>query len=272
MKALFKLVCILVVLGLVAAIGAGVYVYMNKDTLIAKVIEEALEYILQVDVSLASAKLDIQGSRIDLYDLAISNPEGFKQPEAFSFTHATVDIDLASLRTDIPALNLLSMKEPKITLEHAAGGSNFDKLIANAARLESQEETEPMDVKIDKIIVENATVTVSAPILPKAITLKLARLELNNIGTEDGTISASKAIKILLSAILKESLKSGKGILPDNLMDSFKGGAEVLKERLDMRREMLEESLGTGGENLKETTTEATEKVKTGLKGLFNKK
>jgi len=252
-KPLIKILLVVTAVVVVVAVIAAV-LYMN--TLARTAIEKVLAYVLQVDVSLGKVDLALKEGRVDLYDLKIGNPEGFETGEAFSFARASVDIDIGSLRSDTRRITLIEIVEPKITLDQNLAGSNMKRLIDNASRFgaggteeseagskESKEATSK--VIIDKIRVQNAHVTVASSLLPKNIEFGLPNIELNDIGKESGGATVATAITEFLQKMLTESLKAGKGVIPDDVAGLLKSGAKAIEQTLETGKEAVEETVST---------------------------
>lgn len=69
-------------------------VIVNKNALAKAAVEKALSYVLQVEVTTSKVKLALTGNNVDIYDLRISNPEGYESSEAITAGHVAVALDL----------------------------------------------------------------------------------------------------------------------------------------------------------------------------------
>jgi len=240
LKAILIFVIVVIVIG---AIGVGVLI-KNKDAIIKKAVVKVLSYVLQVEVKLDSLKLSVMEGKCTLEGLVIGNPEGFKTSHAFSMDKIEVDLEVKSFTTDEPVIHLVSVTNPQIILEQGFRKSNLSQLIKNASRFEGKKKTGAEEkpeaeeaqkkIRIDKVIVEGAKVSVSAPVLQgEKLSVPLPRVEINDIGKRK-PVTIAEAIKIFVSAVLKEALKSGKGIIPseldDQLKKSFDDAAETVKK------------------------------------------
>lgn len=275
---LFKLAAGGVIL-LVGLIVVAVVVFGSRiEGLIASAIEQTLEYVLQVEVTLDGVELHVRDGEVALLGLTIGNPEGFKTASALEFSEARVKVDLASFRTDSPTIHNILLSGPKITLEQGLRNSNLKQLIRNASRLvpEGGDEAEPEEepeapegaskmIRVDLMTLENTTVAVSAPILRgKEFSYTLNNFELTNIGGEGNHLSVPKLLKAILTEILKQSVKGGEGTLPTELqavLSTDIGGS------LDGAKSQVRDALDTAAESLKEKAGEIGEK----LGGLFKK-
>ena len=196
MKRLFKF-------GLIGAgillviVGIGVFVLAtNLDKIVKVALEKTLSHVLEVDVTLSGVEISPTSGEVALHGLVIGNPEGFKTASAMEIDEARVRVDLKSFTSGEPTIHLASMSAPKITLEQGLRKSNLSELVKSASRFggdgsepaqpeptdadEETEENAEMKIKIDKVLVTDATVALSAPILQgKEISYTLEPIEMN---------------------------------------------------------------------------------------------
>lgn len=272
------LVCVIILGGIAIAV-----VLANLDSIAQKGIVEVMEFVLQVDVQLKKVNISLLGGSCTLEGLVIGNPAGFKTKEAFSVDKVDVKVDIKSFKSDEPVVKLVSVKNPRITLEQGFRGSNLTKLIENASRFETKEgekekpkaEESQKKIRIDKVIVSGAKVKISAPILQgEGVAVPLPRIEMNDIGGKKEPVTIAQAIKIFFTKIFTETIKSGKGIIPEDLdkllTESFQGLVKTIGDVPDFAVEGAEEVFGQlkkGGETVKDGVEDAAK----GIKGLFKK-
>jgi uncharacterized protein involved in outer membrane biogenesis len=268
-----KVVKILVILliALIIITGAGIAIVLgNMNTIARNAIVKVLSYVLQVEVNLEKVNVSLLGGSLTMEGFVIGNPEGFKTEEAFSMDKIEVSLDIKSFRTNEPVIKLVSIENPRITLEQGFKNSNLRQLMKNASRLEggSQAEDTPESraaqkkIRIDKLIVTGAKASLSAPILQgQTLSVPVSRIELTDLGGKKEPITISKSIKIFLNAVLEETLKSGKGIIPADLtkdiQNSLTGAVETIREDI----------IKKGSGEIKEGVDDAAK----GIKSLFKK-
>ncbi len=279
---------ILILVALAAAVVAiGIIVLLSSLNSIVKTgVEEVLSYVLEVDVTLDSADVKVTEGSVELSGLHIGKPEGFKTDESFSVETIKVKVDIKSFTGDSPTVDLIEIIGPRITLEQGLRKSNFSEMIKSASRFSSDtpeaEDEEPeaagKPVIIKKILVTEAKVSISAPLLQgKKATIPLPKVEIDDLGSESDPIAPAEAIGEFFKRLFSEALKAGKGIIPDDLgellgdsLEGAKAAAAKVGEELGDAKEALGDQL----KGAKESLGEATEKAKEGLKGLlkFGKK
>jgi len=250
----------------VVVIGIGVaLLYSNLNSIARSATERALSYVLQVEVSVASMEVSLSEGSVNIEDLIIGNPEGFKTPEAFAFKQIFVRADIGSFRSDQPVISEILVKGARITLEQGLTSSNFSHLVKNASRLsgdssakEGKEEQTSKSIVIDSVILEDARVAVSSPVLQgKDIGFPLPRIEMKEIGRDGDEVTVAQAIQVFLAEILKATLKAGGGLIPEDLSGMVQGtlgtagkAGEAIGDQLKEDGETLGDGLKSAGESL----------------------
>jgi hypothetical protein len=200
---------------------------------------------------------------VALSDLKIGNPEGFNTATAIEFERVELKVDIKSFKTDEPIINLVSIAEPKITLEQGLRKSNLSVLLENASRFKGEEapaeeapEGANKKVRVDKVVVEGSTVAVSAPILKGAeLSYRLPTIEMNDIGGGGKPVSVAESISIFFREILAKSIEAASGVqgMPSELVSDldagFKGALGNLTGETEQR---LREAGGQIGEQLRQ--------------------
>lgn len=277
MKLIKRLIFLIIALGVVGAIAVVVLV-SQADTLVKAGIEKTMSFVLEVDVTVEEVKIrPLQGS-VGIAGLVIGNPEGFHTQSAISLDEVSVEADLMSFRTDEPLIRLISIQRPKVTLEQGLRSSNLSTLIASASRFgadgeppaeeEEEEEAEPtpegaeMKLKLEKIVVADTTVAVSAPILKGAeASYTLSTIELDDVGGKDAYVTVAELLRIILTEILMKSVEAAQGVIPDDLQSSLSRGATELGTSLS-------ETL-VGDQELGEAVSEGLSGAVGGIKNLL---
>ncbi len=258
---------ILVLLGIIAIVVA----VMNIDRIIRATTEKVMEFVLQVDVSVGSADLNVGEGSITFQEIVISNPAGFQSDRAMRFGLIKAQVDIKSFRTDQPVIHLIQLSEPEITLEVSQSGTNIGELIQNAQRLAPSEEkpaeAPPPDepeaaqkaFKIDKLIVAGSAVRVAVPFMGgKTYTVKLPDVELTELGGEDGLVTPAEAMQEFLAALLQGIRQAGADILPTEVLsdiaETLKNLPAGIKDSLEQVSQELKDSLGDLEQGLKDVT------------------
>lgn len=244
----------------VVIVVAGIVVYQYSGSIAQNATERALEFVLQVDVSIGSMDIGFTDGTVEIQDLIVGNPEGFKTDSAFDFDTVFVKADLQSFTTNQPTINEVTITGGHITLEQGLGSSNLSKLVENAKeaaeRVRGEEPSAEASKKIvvDKLVLNDGRVGVSSPILQgQKANFSLPKIELKDIGKKGRAETVAGAIRLFIQTIITEVLKAGGGVIPEDLTNVLGGTLEAVG--------------GTGKE-----ITDQLKNVGESLGGMFKKK
>ena len=292
MKKVFKgliIFCCVIVLLVVVIVGVVAY---RLDSIVKVAVEKTMSHVLEVDVTLDSADVSLLGGEVGLNGLTVGNPAGFKTKSAFQFDEARVRVKIKSFKTDEPVIRLVSLSEPKLTLERGLRKSNLSELINSASRFGGEEDDPPEDekadqetedaarkkVKIDKVLVKDTTVALSAPILKgREVSYTLPQLEFNNLGGEDQDVTIAEGLRIFFTELLRQSIESGKGmgVIPEELLgqleDSYNESVAKVRQEVDKVKENLLRKQDELKEKLKMEGGGLDDKLKGATEGLGKK-
>jgi uncharacterized protein involved in outer membrane biogenesis len=252
---IFKKLVVLFI-GFIAVVGIGVFVlFLNLDSIIGGSIEKFGTAATGTGVTIDDVVISVFSGKLSLDGLEVKNPEGFVNPHAFKFEKFAVDIDLASLGTDTIIINSIIIKDIRIDYEVSTGGSNLDKIQKNvkkytdadkkvspAAKEESAKDeaaTAPQkNIIIKKFIIDGGEIAVASPLVGKGIKVRMAKFEMNDIGT-GGKSSAGEVfnqifvelLPAIAESVSKGSIKGigGLGKVGDDLGKSTKEGFSKIK-------------------------------------------
>jgi hypothetical protein len=137
MKALLKLLFILVViLGLVAV---GLQIFLNRG--LNPVVQKALPKVSEtigLDVDVEHVALNLFGGSLRVGQVAIGNPQTFEEPTVFSVDRTVLDVGLKSLLEGVLEISEATVKDAKLTVvRNQQGDLNLAKI------QESLPKTEP---------------------------------------------------------------------------------------------------------------------------------
>ncbi|MFB3893625.1 MAG: hypothetical protein ACE15C_16555 [Phycisphaerae bacterium] len=224
---------ILLVLVLSVLVVAGVFIFIDS---IAKAgIEKGGTYATGVPTEVQSVKLSLLGGTFSMDNMKIGNPQGFTSPHAiktgrfelevaptsvlgstvqvrkFVLDGMDINIDTAGVKNNISAI-----------LDHIKGLGGSGQPSAEASKAEKPAGDSGKKIKIDKIIISNIVAHVQAPggvvnIPP----IKVQKLELDNVSSDDNGATVSQIISRLIPAVLLAVTEQGKGLIPGDLLGSL---------------------------------------------------
>ncbi len=260
MKA-FKILAGLMVVLLVMAIGAGIFLVKNLDGLVKTVIEDAGSQTLKTEVRLSEAAIGLKEGRAALHGLTIANPPGFSQSPALSLGEVAVDIELKSLGSGVIVLNEVLVSDAHLLAEQKdLTRINLNVLLQNvkqqgqssAAASEPKQTTsdgEPIRLAIEKLTLEAIDMRLLSDQWGER-TVTVPPIYLSNLGDKEHGLTPEQ----MASAILQPLLDQAKRVLEDELKQRAK-----------------EEARGAVEKKLKESLDEDDQEKLNRLKSLFDK-
>jgi hypothetical protein len=242
MKKLLKIAVVLVLL-VVVAVAVIVYLaYRNVNEIVRFSTEKGLAYALMVPATVGGAEVNFTEQWVELSDITIPNPEGYKTSHAMKFGVIRAEIDAASFRTNERRVKLVLVNNPDISFEQKLRTSNIQQLLDNVSRLAGTAENEPAPsadpateptLIIDKVRVENTVVRFTLPLASVVAsesgnaTMRVSDIEINDFGGGKQQTPA-EALQLFIAVILETVIKNGQGILSAETLASLKGSMEGL--------------------------------------------
>lgn len=225
-----------VALLLVLVVGVAIFlIYRSKDELVRSGAERAIAHSLDVPATVHSASLDLASQTVELRGIHIPNPKGFSNEDALVLDLVHVEVDVASFRTNERIIRLIRIEKVDALLEKTLTSTNLQELVKNSTRVAEEDAkkaptAEPSEAKliIQKLLVNDTNVRVRLPVASlltskAAVNLKLADLEMNDIGGEGEKVSPAEAMQRFLALLLESIRRTGKGVLPEDLINSIDG-------------------------------------------------
>jgi uncharacterized protein involved in outer membrane biogenesis len=223
----------------VAAIAVFAVFYFLND-LVKGGVETVGPQLTKGEMRLAKAKLSPFSGKAQLTGLFVGNPEGWKTESAIKVGDVNVVLDVRSALSDVVTIESIYIEAPEITYEGGLGGSNIGKILENIEAFAGGGEKPAAEsssasskkFKVKDIQIRGAKVHLStAGLGGKAMTVPLADLRLQNIGTDGSGVTAAQLtrdiLKPLLASITKAAAEAATN-LGGQLKDVTKGTPEQL--------------------------------------------
>ena len=235
---------------LLLSIGFGVYYLLsNLDSIVKAAIESYGSEATQTSVRVEKVQLELADGSGAISGLTVGNPQGFAAAQAFSLGEIATQIDLKSLSEDVTVIEHIIVRAPEVFFElNEAGNNNLEKLNKNLSSGTSAKSgsspskssgSEPKLI-IRKLLFEGGSIHAKVVPLNKDYDLKLPKIEMTNLGGENGATPAEIAdqvLKELTAKALAEVKRKG--------LDQYKEKLEgEVNQRLDIEKEKLGEKLG----------------------------
>ncbi len=253
-------------------------VHFAGDAALKAGIETAASKALGVNVSVGKISFSILGGKVKIKDLVIDNPEGYQHPELLRIGNGYVDVSIMSLLSDTVEIKTIKFDGIDMVIEQKGLTNNLNDVMKNlpsgdgsAAKAPAEEKPAKKAKNLLISELEISNVVVKAKLLPipgkaDTITIKLAPIQMTNLGSDD-KMSTSKLAGKILAAIAAGVAQQGAGLLPKDMVGDINS---VLKDKgalvLDKSKEVLE-----GSKKIGEKVLEGGKELGDALKGLFKK-
>lgn len=246
---------------LVLAAIAVFLLFSTLDTLITEAVIKVGSEVTQTRVSLDKTEISAISGKGTLYGLKIGNPENFESESLFELDEISLTLDVTTLTDPTIVIKEIVIAAPEVTYERRANTSNFDVIQKNADAYMNKMDKGSSDSKgqkssevkliVERLYIRDAKVKVIAPdISEEPMTVKLATLELIDIGKAKGGGSPAELIQEILGAIRQNVVKSLMIIDLGEGQEILRGTASEIREQMEKGIEGTRESLEEKGESI----------------------
>lgn len=233
-----KKVTYLLIALILAAVGAGVFwLRGNLDSLVAQAIRDYGSAMAQAPVQVGSVRIQSSDGRGTLQGLVVGNPSGFKTAYALQAAQVELEVDIATLTSDVIVIKKIAVIAPDLIYEKGESMTNFDALQKNIAQyLGPQKKLKPGEKEkkfiVQDFVVRDAKAQASAAFMNgKTVTVPLPDIHLRDLGKAQGGATAGElaaemtaAIKARLTgAVHFDSLMKSAGSALDKAGQAIKG-------------------------------------------------
>lgn len=307
MKKIKRLILAVVVLGVVGMASGVMYI----DRIARLGVEAGATYALGVKTTLGGMDVGILTGSVALSKLHIANPQGFDTPHFMDLSHGSMAVSLGTLTSDTVTLPELKLGGLDLNLERKGTASNYKVILDELKKFESKGEgaasgkattAEPgpsgggKKFVVKQVVIDGVKVQVN--LLPvggnlSRVPIVVPRIELNDVGTgPGGGVEMGKLVGIVLRAVLDSVVRSGGGLIPDDMAGELRAGLDALgnlggvsakvigdvttvvdgqvKKLGELSADSLKK-LGSGAGDLGEGVKDAGKKITDGLGGLIKK-
>jgi hypothetical protein len=202
---------------IIAVAWAGVYrLSVGIDESIEDAVTGETSAMTRANVSVGSVKTALARGKGTIGTLEVANPVGFRTAHAFKAESIDVDVDLASLATDVVVVRLITINRPDVNYEHGAATTNFEAILDNInAHLDAKRRKYEDDGKklvVEELTICNATAQAGARFMGgKTLSIPLPDITLRNIGKDRGGVSPAELGRIV-AGVLNTKLASAASV------------------------------------------------------------
>lgn len=230
-----------IALVMVAALGAGLWLYSSLDELAKAALEKHVPEVIEAPVKVGSVKISPTDGAGAITGLRIGNPKGFKTEHALAAASIELAVDPASLTGGTLVIRKIAVAAPDIHYETSDAGSNFDVIQANAnafvKRHFGESRKDPKDAGrkmiVEHLSIHDAKVSYAPAILQgKSITVPMPNIDLRNLGRAKGGVTAgelsAEIIGALKAQVMNAVTRPIKGVT-DAVGNAAKGVGDTVK-------------------------------------------
>jgi hypothetical protein len=223
-----KVLLVLVVLLLVVGVGVWYFVSFRLDHMIEQQIEQVGSSSFGTHVSVGAVRTDIRGGSLEISNITVANPPGFRNPTAFSLNNIEAAVDYATFD-----IKRVVIDKPEIVIEELGGETNFSRMLGE---LEAQPSEPTESAGEEPVIVvrhfrmNESRAAFESESLDRYSDLGVDAIELNNIRgtpTEVAEVIATEVLNEIVSEAATELLKAQARKKYEDVEDSV---SDKLKE------------------------------------------
>jgi hypothetical protein len=172
-------------------IVAVIALFLSLNGIVRKAVADSATQGLKVKTTVGAAAVSPFGGNVALSDMTIASPEGFAAPHLFTLGNVAVDVRYGELFGQPVQVSKISIRQPRLVIEHVGGKLNVRELIGNLDAKKpapTDRKTDPVKLVIDQLDVEGATIEIrpGIPGFDKPITLTLPAMSVQNVGNAEG--------------------------------------------------------------------------------------
>lgn len=241
---------VLFILGIIiVVVGAAIFfLIQNLDSIVKAAIEKFGSEAAGTAVRVESVEIGLKEGRGSVRGLSVANPAGFSGKPIFQLGEITLDLDTATLTSEVPVIEDISIGETGFRFEvNKAGKTNVDVLKQNLNRHKagsksgtSAGEKAPIRLRVKRLTIAEGKGTLDLTAVgSKELEGKLPAITLTDIGGREGITPAALGDAVL-AALVKELERTA----------ARQGAERVIREKFGEEagklQEKLDEKLGPG--------------------------
>ncbi|PCJ36865.1 MAG: hypothetical protein COA75_06340 [Cellvibrionales bacterium] len=253
MKIIIKILGVLVLV--VAIVVAASLYYLDSG--IKKAVETFGPEYTKTRVELNDVSLSLLSGKGSLGGLAVGNPKGFSDANAFYLGEIAIVVDTQTLRSNPVVIHSIRIVAPEITVEQLKKTTNLQQLLNNIEQSagsanntgedSGESKSEAIKLIIKDLQISGGKVHYINPLLgSKVLDLALPDIQLRGIGEKSSGATGAEVAEQVIAAISKSASKA----------IAEQGGIKAIGKQLEQGLKSEKDKL---------------EKSFEGIKGLFDK-
>ncbi|GJM18119.1 MAG: hypothetical protein DHS20C14_03320 [Phycisphaeraceae bacterium] len=297
---LIKWLVVIVILIVLLVVGLVVFGISQIDGLVKAAIEKGGTYATGVETTVDTVDVSLRGGTFAMDGFNLANPDGYDSPHFLHMGGTNVAVSTASLGQDVISVPEVTLAGIDLYLDKSGGNGNYNFVLEKLKRFESSgSDSAPANeggkkVVIDKLVIDGVTTHVTGvpglSSLTGDVKVNVPRIELLNVGAEDGGMTTAELINLVVKTVIAASVEAGGGIIPADMLTDMQGklsqlvsldalGITSIGELGDLNalggkvgeaaKEKLDEAVGGAQEKAQDALDDAAKKAEDKLKGLF---
>ena len=195
--------------GLVAVIGAGIWLAASLDSLLKSAIETYGPEITGVSVKAGAVNLSPRSGHGSIKNLRLGNPKGYRADKALALGEISITLDPASLAGDVILIKEIVVSGADITYEKPGNTANLDAIQRNveayARKFGGGKPAAGSPQKkmiIDNLYIRNSKVSLASALTAgKTVTTALPDIRLRDVGKRTNGATAGQVVQLVMGAL-----------------------------------------------------------------------
>jgi hypothetical protein len=240
-------------LTLVIVVGLVVVVYIGLTFFLGSIVKAGVNSfgpkLTQTKVVLAGAHISPLTGSGNLSGLAVGNPKGWSDANAFYLGKIHLDVEPFSVLGDHIVINELIIDQPEFLYETKIISSNIKDLLKNIEEFTGQggEEPKSKSGKPIKFVVKKFRLTNGTARLgvgPAAIPLPLPPIAMDNLGVEEDGITPDQLAGVVMKKVLGSIVQASAQALTKSGSTSGAAAAEAVQDAAKKTGDSLKKLFG----------------------------
>jgi hypothetical protein len=236
-------IVLLIIAVLIVLAGAAIFFLIrNLDSIVEAAIEKYGTVAAGTPVQVQNVQIGLNEGRGSVRGLTVDNPAGFSDRDIFSLGEIVLDLDTASLTSELPVVEEIRIGEPALLFElNESAKSNLDILKKNIRQISERRQKEGGEAEKDqpRLLVRRLTIEGGQGILDltavggREVQAKLPPITLTDIGGEQGVTPTALGEAVLAALIKNLEQAAVRHGVQEAVRDRLEEEAGRLEEKLD---------------------------------------
>jgi uncharacterized protein involved in outer membrane biogenesis len=283
MKTLAKLLVVLIIVFIVAAVVLSFYV----NSIARTAVEKGGTYALGVNTTLKGASIQPLAGGFSMSGLNVANPDGYDSSHFLTLGAGDVAVSLGTLMDDTVKLPHLKLADIDMHLEKKDGKANYQAIMDNLKKLSSDKPADPDAKKFTIETVDIRNVMVHVNMMGQNIDVPIEAITLKNVGSGGEGVDLAQLSGVIVKSVFAAVAQNAGNLIPAEMLGDLTKGLEGLAD-LDKLAQIADvkavgelagkaaeqagkaaEQAGKAAEEIGAKAGDLTNKAKEGLGGLL---